>query len=179
MTNYSASRAGNEFYKFERNCKGELTVMTPVGGSGAVNEDYVSTSLSMWNRSFGNGITFSPSGGFCLADGSCLSPDAAWISAEIYQALTPAERRTFPPLCPWFLIELRSQSDSRPELEAKMDRWMENGAKLAWLIDPLERSVSVYKAGEAVEVLEGPDEVRGHGPVDGFVLDLRPVWDND
>jgi len=166
----------NKPYRFERNKYGEIVMMTPVGGIGGTHEGWVSSSLINWNEAVQTGIAFGPNTGFNLPDGSCLSPDAAWVSLARWNALTPEEQAGFPPLCPEFLIEVRSRSDSRRMVEEKMQLWMENGARLAWLVDPIDAKVSIYKPGEAVRTLERPDTVEAGEPVAGFVLRAERLW---
>ena len=166
----------NKPFKIERNKEGELTIMTPVGGIGSTHERYVNGELYLWTRKDGRGIDFSPSIGFNLPDGSCLSPDASWVSLQRWNQLTIKQQTGFPPLCPDFLVEIRSESDSRRMVEAKMQTWMENGAKLAWLIDPIAGSVTIYRPGRPGETLDRPEMVRGEEPVDGFELACDSLW---
>ena len=139
--------AQNKPWRIERNQEGDLTIMTPVGGIGGTHEKYVTLKFALWTEEDGTGIDFSPNTGFKLSDGSCLSPDTSWLPLTKWDALTPAQQEGFPPLCPEFLIEVRSKSDSRRVLEAKMQTWMDNGAQLAWLVDPVAKNVSVYRPG--------------------------------
>ncbi|NEP61432.1 MAG: Uma2 family endonuclease, partial [Symploca sp. SIO2G7] len=104
------------------------------------------------------------------------SPDAAWVIRERWESLTPQQRKGFVPLCPDFVIELRSESDSLAKLQAKMREYIDNGAKLGWLIDPQNRRVEIYRAGREVEVLEHPSSLSGEDILPGFVLKLRRVW---
>ena len=168
--------AQNKPYKIERNKDGELTIMTPVGGIGSTHELDVSFALKNWTIANGTGIAFSPSTGFNLPDGSCLSSAAAWLPLTRWNALTSKEQADSPPLCPEFLIEIRSQSDSRRLLEAKMQLWIDNGAQLAWLIDPIEANVAIYRPAEPTETLERPDLLLGHPPVAGFELHTTHLW---
>jgi len=168
--------AQNKPFKIERNKEGDLTIMTPVGGIGSTHEGYITQVLGNWTEQDGRGIAFSPSVGFNLPDGSCLSPDASWMTLELWNSLTLKQQTGFPPLCPDFLIEVRSQSDSRSILEDKMQTWMENGAKLAWLVDPIAGTVTIYRYGHAPETLERPEIVKGEAPVDGFELRCARLW---
>jgi Uma2 family endonuclease len=163
-------------YKIERNRDGELTIMTPVGGIGGTHEKYITVKLGVWTEQDGTGIDFSPSTGFRLPDGSCLQPDASWISLDRWNSLTLQQQTGFPPLCPDFLIEVRSQSDVRRVLEAKMQAWMENGARLAWLVDPIDGNVTIYRAGQAAEMLVRPEVVVAGEPVAGFELSCARLW---
>jgi len=166
----------NRPYKVERNREGEIVLMTPVCGVGSTHEMYVASKLFNWAEEDATGIAFSPSGGFNLPDGSCLQPDASWVALERWNGLTAKEQVGFPPLCPDFLIEVRSQSDVRRVVEAKMLAWMENGAKLAWLVDPIDASVTVYRAGQEAEMLVRPEVVVAGEPVVGFELKCARLW---
>lgn len=166
----------NQLYRIERNRKGELVVTTPVGTIGSNHEGYVFAQLGHWNEEAGQGICFAPNGGFTLRDGSCLAPDGCWISLEHWNALTPENQQGYAHICPDFLVEVRSVSDSLKELQVKMERWIENGAQLAWLIDPIDAAVSIYRPGQATETLERPDLVLGHAPVEGFQLKTTRLW---
>lgn len=168
----------NRPYRIERNAKGELEIMTPLGGDGSRWEALVIRELGFWAEDYG-GVSFSSNGGFSLPDGSMLSPDAAWVAEERWNALTREERRSFPPLCPDFLIEILSASDSLTALQAKMQVWMSNGAKLSWLIDPYAATVRIYRPGRDVELLDRPDWLEADGPVAGFRLTTAKLWDKE
>jgi Uma2 family endonuclease len=168
--------AANEMVRVERDANGELILMSPSGsGTGQKNSDLI-YQLTAWARETNSGATFDSNAGFTLPDGSMRSPDAAWIAWPRWNALTKEEQDRFAPICPEFVIELRSPSDSLPELQAKMRLWIANGAELAWLVDPSRKMVEVYRPGREVEVLEGGSTVEGDGPVAGFVLELGRVW---
>jgi len=168
--------ARNKPFKIERNKEGELVIMTPVGGIGSNHEIYVASKVFNWAEEDGTGIAFSPNAGFNLLDGSCLSPDAAWIAFARWNALMPVQQAGFPPLCPDFLIEVRSQSDSRRMVEAKMQTWIDNGAKLAWLVDPIDADVTIYRPSEPTETLHRPELLKAGPPVDGFELPCVRLW---
>ena len=116
---------------------GELLIQSPFGGTDGRRLSYLTCTVGNWTTQDGRGINFGTNAGFALGDGSCLSPDAAWVSLERWNALTVDEQESFAPLCPEFVIEMRSRNETRSMVEAKMLGWMENGAQLAWLIDPL------------------------------------------
>jgi Uma2 family endonuclease len=166
----------NKPYRIERNKHGEIVIMTPVGGIRSTHEAYVAYCLFHWNESAGEGLAFGSNAGFNLPDGSCLSPDAAWLARDRWDSLTPEQQAGYPPLCPDFIIEVRSQSDSRRSVEDKMQLWVENGAKLAWLIDPTDASVAIYRGGSAAELLNRPEVVKAHAPVAGFELPCARLW---
>jgi Uma2 family endonuclease len=166
----------NKPYKIERNKEGEILFMTPVGGIGSNHEMYVIARLYDWAEHDAKGIAFGPNGGFNLPDGSCLSPDGAWLSLTRWNPLSPRDKAGFPPLCPDFIIEVRSKSDARRMVEAKMQTWLDNGARLAWLIDPLDRNVTIYRPNQPPETLAAPEVVEGETPVEGFSLKAARLW---
>lgn len=167
----------NQNYRIEREPDGEILVMTPANGETSQKNAYIVLELGLWSRSSDSGVFFGPDGGFILPDGSMRSPDAAWLSKERWQALSREQRRKFLPVCPEFVIELRSPSDSIAELREKMQRWIANGAQLAWLIDPEQKVAVVYRPGDEPETLQKPDWLDGEGITAGFRLDLQPVWE--
>jgi Uma2 family endonuclease len=166
----------NHAYRIEQNKEGEITIMTPVGGIGGINEFLVLSAIAKWIEAKRDGISFSPNIGFRLADGSCLSPDGCWVAIDRWKALTPAQQRGFLPLCPDFVVEVRSETDRRKPLEQKMQLWMENGARLAWLIDPLQATVTIYGPGLPERTLYRPDSVEAGAPLEGFVLETSRFW---
>ena len=168
--------AANDPLRVERDANGELIVMSPSGSEGGGIETDVATELNIWARQDGRGKVFGSNAGFRLPDGSVRAADAHWVSWERWNALTEADRKSFAPICPEFVIEVRSESDRLAELQAKMRMWIANGAEVAWLIDPSRKTVEVYRPGREAEVLEGGSAVEGDGPVAGFVLELGRVW---
>jgi Uma2 family endonuclease len=122
------------------------------------------------------GKAFDSSTGFILPNGATRSPDASWVSRDRWEALTPEQTGTFANICPDFVVELRSPSDTLGSLQAKMQEYMDNGARLGWLIDPQNRRVEIYRQGKEVEVLENPNELSGEGVLPGFVLNLHRIW---
>ncbi|MGB3237381.1 MAG: Uma2 family endonuclease, partial [Geitlerinemataceae cyanobacterium] len=122
------------------------------------------------------GVAFDSSGGFILPNGARRSPDASWVSRQRWESLTPEQRRGFVPLCPDFVVELRSATDRLSKLQEKMLEYRENGARLGWLIDPQNKRVEIYRPGQEVEVLEHPMELSGEDILPGFVLNLRRIW---
>lgn len=166
----------NKPYKVERNREGEITIMTPVGGIGSTHEAYVAAMLYIWANQDGRGMALGPNAGFNLPDGSCLAPDACWFEQKRWTQLTPEQQAGFLPFCPDFVIEIRSQSDSRRLLETKMKLWLENGAQLAWLIDPQNASITIYRSVESEQTIIRPFHVEAGPPVSGFVLKTLPLW---
>ncbi len=166
----------NNPLRIEREPNGELIVMSPTFSEGGGQELEIGTELVLWARRDGRGKVFGPNAGFTLPDTSVRAADAAWVSLPRWNALTPEQRKSYAPLCPEFLIELRSQSDRLPDLQAKMEQWIANGAQLAWLLDPLEKTVAIYRPHEAPEIHHNPTSIQGTGPICGFELILARIW---
>jgi Uma2 family endonuclease len=168
--------AANEMVRVERDANGELILMSPSGSeTGRTNSELI-YQLVAWARETNSGATFDSNAGFTLPDGSMRSPDAAWIAWPRWNALSKEEQEGLAPICPEFVIELRSPSDSLAELQAKMRLWVANGVEVAWLVDPSRKAVEVYRPGREAEVVAGGSAVEGAGPVAGFVLELGRVW---
>jgi Uma2 family endonuclease len=162
----------NRELKFERNAKGELIIMSPVGGDSGNREADLITDLGIWNRQTSLGFTFSSSTVFKLPNGADRSPDAAWIRRERWEALTPEQRRKFPPIAPDFVIELRSATDRLETLRQKMQEYIDAGVQLGWLINPQQQQVEIYRPGQDVEVRNLPTELSGENILPGFILSL-------
>ncbi|MFB2923526.1 Uma2 family endonuclease [Aerosakkonema funiforme] len=160
----------NRELKFERTAKGKLIIMSPVGGESGNREADLIIDLGIWNRQTQLGYTFSSSTIFKLPNGSDRSPDAAWIQRERWQALTPEQRRKFPPIAPDFVIELRSATDDLEMLRDKMQEYMDAGVQLGWLINPQQQQVEIHRQGEDVEVRNLPTELSGENVLPGFSL---------
>jgi Uma2 family endonuclease len=168
--------AANDIARVEREVNGEILVMSPAGNRTGRRNAAIISALDTWAQKDGHGYVFDSSTGFTLADGSMRSPDAAWVEATRWNALSKADQNRFSPICPDFLIELRSKTDDLAALEAKMARWTSNGAKLAWLIDPERQAVAIYRAGEQPEVHHHATSVQGTGPIAGFELTMARIW---
>jgi len=169
--------AANDVLRVERDANGEILVMTPAGSRTGRKNAYLTQVLGAWADQDGRGYAFDSNTGFTLPDGSMRSPDAAWVLAARWDAMSDEDKDRFSPLCPDFIIELRSQSDSLPVLEAKMVKWIANGAQVAWLIDPDRQAVAIYRPGQQPEVHHYPTSVQGDGPVTGFELVMARIWD--
>jgi len=161
----------------ETSAHGELLIM-PVtyAWTGARNGEIIS-QLRNWARQDKRGVAFDSSTGWLLPNSARRSPDAAWIFKHRIKDLDPAAFSRYWPVGPDFVIELRSQTDRIRVLRDKMEEWLANGARLAWLIDPESRTVEIYRPGREAETVAGVATLAGEGPVEGFVLDLAPVWD--
>jgi Uma2 family endonuclease len=169
------SRA-NEPYRFEKNANGEIIVMTPVGRRGGRREVYLIVELEEWAERDGRGEVDGANTGWNLPDGWTLSPDASWTSKERLGRFSPEEQDKFLPICPDFIAEVRSQSDAISGVKEKMERWMENGAQLGWLIDPYTATVYIYRPGQQLQILTKPEVLQGEGPIAGFRLEMERFW---
>ncbi|GCL39056.1 hypothetical protein SR1949_41770 [Sphaerospermopsis reniformis] len=162
----------NSDLKFERTAKGDLIIMPPVGGESGNREAEMIADLVFWNRQTKLGYTFSSSTIFKLPNGGDRSPDAAWIKKEHWEALTPEQKRKFPPIAPDFVIELRSATDNIETLRSKMQEYMDAGVKLGWLINPQQQQVEIYRLGKDVEIRNLLTELLGEEILPGFILNL-------
>ncbi|MBE9235783.1 Uma2 family endonuclease [Anabaena aphanizomenioides LEGE 00250] len=162
----------NSDLKFERTAKGDLIIMPPVGGESGNREAEMIADLVFWNRQTKLGYTLSSSTIFKLPNGGDRSPDAAWIKKEHWEALTPEQKRKFPPIAPDFVIELRSATDNIETLRSKMQEYMDAGVKLGWLINPEQQQVEIYRLGKDVEIRNLPTELLGEEILPGFILNL-------
>ncbi len=167
----------NEDLRVERDANGEILVMSPASSNTSKMNMRISRYLDEWAEVDDHGIGFDSSGGFTLPDNSMRSPDAAWILRKRWDCLTKEQQSSFAPVCPNFVIELRSPSDKLPEVQSKMQQWISNGTELAWLIDPERRVVEIYRPGNSVEQLDDPSSVQGSSPVAGFELVMARIWD--
>jgi Uma2 family endonuclease len=167
----------NRDLKLERTARGELVVSPPTGWETGERNWSISGELYLWWRNGGQvGKGFDSSTGFILPNGATRSPDACWVSPKRWSELTEVPKKGFVKLCPDFVVELRSDTDSLADLQAKMQEYLDNGARLGWLIDPKHRRVYVYRQGRSLEQLENPSELLGEDVVPSFILDLRQIW---
>lgn len=166
----------NPDLRLERTAQGELIAMAPAGSeTGYYNADLLG-QLWQWNRQKRLGIVLDSSAGFTLPNGAIRSPDAAWISLPRWHALTPEQRRRFAPLCPDFVLELKSPSDDLSTLQAKLQEYMENGAQLGWLIDPETCQVYCYRLGQPVQVCDRPNTLSADPVLPNFTMDFTLIW---
>jgi Uma2 family endonuclease len=165
----------NRDYRFEHTASGELLIMPPTGSDTGRRNVKITTQLDIWNSQNNLGEVFDSSTGFTLPNGAKRSPDASWVKIERWNALTPEQQESFAPICPDFVIELRSRTDSLKELQEKMQEYIDNGASLGWLIDRKNKRVEIYRPGKDVEILENPATLSGEDILPGFVLDLTAI----
>jgi Uma2 family endonuclease len=163
----------NRELRFERTAQGELLLMAPTAGETGRRNAKLTQHLANWADIDGSGLVFDSSTGFVSPNGAMRSPDAAWLRRSRWEGLRPDQKQTFIPLCPDFVIELRSGTDM---LQDKLQEYMQNGVLLGWLIDPPYQRVYVYRPGVSVECLEKAHSISGDPELPGFVLDLSQVW---
>ncbi|MDQ3063211.1 MAG: Uma2 family endonuclease [Acidobacteriota bacterium] len=166
----------NPDVEIELTKEGELVIMPPTGGETGIRNFSLIFEFGKWLEKHPNGVAFDSSTVFKLPSGAKRSPDLAWAKNEKWNALSAEEKKKFPPLCPDFVVELRSPSDSLMNLQNKMKEYIENGASLGWLIDPVEKEVYVYRPDAEIEVLDNPEQVSGEPLLKGFALNVKKLW---
>ena len=168
--------AVNRDLRLERTATGELIIMAPTGSDTGYRNQDMSGQLWLWNRQTKLGVVFDSSSGFKLPNDADRSPDASWVKLERWHTLTPKEQEGFAPLCPDFVVELRSKSDNMEPLREKMREYIANGSCLGWLIDRKNHKVEIYRQNQDVEVLDNSTTLSGEEVLPGFILDLTDVW---
>jgi Uma2 family endonuclease len=166
----------NRDLRIERTAEGDLVIMPPAWSETGIKNAELNRQLANWALQDGTGRAFDSSTGFRLPNGAERSPDAAWALRDRLLALTPEERKRFVPLCPDFVVELRSSSDRLPPVKKKLEEYMANGARLGWLLDPKKRHVYIYRPDAPVERLDDPVTLSGDPVLPGFVLDVQGVF---
>jgi Uma2 family endonuclease len=166
----------NPDLRLELTSQGELIVMPPAGSKTGLRNSSLTRQIGSWALKNGIGVVFDSSTGFTLPDGAIVSPDGSWIRRERWDALTEEEQEGFAPICPDFVVELRSHSDGLSRLQRKMQEYIENGARLCWLIDPINRQVYIYRSNNGMELLTDPETVSGDPVLEGFTLQLAELW---
>ncbi|PSB46244.1 hypothetical protein C7B80_13890 [Cyanosarcina cf. burmensis CCALA 770] len=165
----------NRDLQFERTANGKILIMPPTGGETSNRNIELAFQVQAWSRQNKLGIAFDSNGGFILPNGATRAPDASWVRIERWEALTTEQREKFVPLCPDFVVELLSPSDSLKEAQEKMQEYIDNGTRLGWLIIRKTQRVEIYRPNLDVEILENPTTLLGEDVLPGFVLDLRPI----
>ena len=166
----------NENIRLERTAKGELIIMSPAGGETGSSNAGLTAQIWIWNQQKKLGKVFDSSTGFKLPNNANRAPDTSWVKLERWDALTPEQKKKFPPICPDFVVELMSPSDSLKETQDKMKEYRDNGAVLGWLINRKSRQVEIYRPNQEVEILQSPTTVSSEDILPGFVLSLESIW---
>ena len=167
----------NRDLRFERTAAGDIIVMAPTGGETGNRNADITAQLVTWTKRDGTGAAFDSSTGFKLPNGADRSPDGSWVRKSRLAALTHEQKLKFLPLCPDFVIELLSPTDTLAVTQAKMSEYLENGAQLGWLIDPEMRRVHVYRPHQAAVIMGDVFEIVADPELPGFILDLREIWE--
>lgn len=165
----------NREYRFEANSQGELIIMPPTGSDTGRRNIKITTQLEIWNSKHNLGIAFDSSTGFTLPNSAKRSPDASWIELERWHNLTTEEREKFAPICPDFVVELRSKTDALKPLQEKMQEYIDNGAKLGWLIDRQNQRVEIYRISQPIEIITSPSSLSGENILPNFTLALKEI----
>jgi Uma2 family endonuclease len=153
-----------------------IEVMPPASSDTGRQNGWLTAQVVLWAMDDGSGTAFDSSTAFTLPNSAIRSPDASWIHDDRWNALTTEQRDVgFAPICPDFVVELRSNSDSKEKLRQKMHEYIEQGARLGWMIDPLDGTVEIYRPGRPVEILEKPVTLSGEDVLPGFVLELKGI----
>ncbi|MDB9455245.1 Uma2 family endonuclease [Dolichospermum circinale] len=166
----------NRHFRIERNQIGDLFIMSPTDSETGQRNFNLIGELGIWTKQDGTGVGFGSSGGFTLPNGAVRSPDAAWIKRTKWEIIPADKRKKFAPICPEFVVELRSENDSLSTLKEKMQEYIDNGTQLAWLIDRKQRKVFIYRPNCGVAELDNPQTLTGEDILPGFVLDLSEIW---
>lgn len=166
----------NPHLRIERMATGELIIMPPTGSETGNRNFKLIQQLANWTDKDGTGIGFDSSAGFVLPNGATRSPDASWVKLTKWNALSDTQKAKFAPICPDFVVEIRSPSDDLETLQNKMQEYIDNGASLGWLIDRPSRQVYIYRPNKDVEILDNPVTIKGYSLLVGFELDLTKIW---
>ncbi|MEJ6484337.1 Uma2 family endonuclease [Nostoc punctiforme UO1] len=185
MTNeqfYEFCQANGDL-RIERTANGEVIIMPPAFSDTGNRNFNIAAQLGYWTEQDGSGIGFDSSAGFTLPNGAMRSPDASWIEMERWNALTESQKASFAPICPDFVIELRSSGVGVArrrhrliKLQEKMQEYIDNGASLGWLIDRQNRKVYIYRPNREVEILDNPEAVSGNPELREFILRMTKIW---
>lgn len=166
----------NRDLRLEQTADGKLIIMPPTGGNTGKSNAQLSAQFVIWNNQTKLGEVFDSSTAFRLPNGATRSPDVSWVKIERWNQLTPEQQDIFPPLCPDFVVELRSRTDTMESLREKMQEYLDNGIRLGWLIDPKNKIVEIYQPQQIVKVLNSPKTLSGENVLLGFSLNLEMVW---
>ena len=165
----------NPELRMERTARGDLEIMSPTGSNSGRRNFEISGQLWAWTRANNQGFAFDSSSGFTLPNGAVRAPDAAWIARERWESIPAEKQDRFAPICPDFVAEIRSPSDSKTSLREKLREYIAQGARLGWLLDPFDGTAEVYRPGREVEVLDRPATLSGEDVLPGFVLETAEV----
>ncbi|MEJ7847382.1 MAG: Uma2 family endonuclease [Pyrinomonadaceae bacterium] len=166
----------NPDVRIEMDKNGDIEIMAPTGAETGIKNFKLIGEFAVWVEKNGTGVGFDSSTGFRLPNGATRSPDLSWMTLEKWNAIPKAKRKKFAPVCPDFVVELRSETDTLASLQSKMEEYIENGASLGWLIDASKRKVYVYRPNVDVEILDDPKNISGGELLQGFILNVKDIW---
>jgi Uma2 family endonuclease len=166
----------NQDLRIERTAQGDILIMPLAGAESSFRNSELTAQLRNWAEKDARGRAFDSSVEYILPSGAAYSLDASWVLRSRFNALTKEQKRTFPPLCPDFVVELMSPSDRLSKANAKMQEWISNGVQLGWLLDPDHRTAYIYRPSGEPEQIVNPERLIGERPVAGFVLKLADIW---
>ncbi|MUL38052.1 Uma2 family endonuclease [Gloeocapsopsis dulcis] len=166
----------NRDLRIERTATGDVVIMPPAFSDTGNRNFNIAAQLGNWTEQDDTGVGFDSSAGFTLPNGAIRSPDASWIKRNRWAALTEEQKASFAPICPDFVIKLRSASDTLSELQFKIQEYINNGAVLGWLIDRKNRTVHIYRPDRAPEILDRPEIVSADPDLPGFTLQTVKIW---
>jgi len=166
----------NPELRLELTARKEIIIMSPTNSKTGMLNAEITRQLANWAKKDGRGVAFDSSAGFTLPNGASRSPDASWILRKRWDALAPEQQEVFAPICPDFVIELWSPSDTLKELQLKLAEYVTNGAQLGFLIYPPDRQVYIYRPHQALVCVAHPSTVSGDPELPGFTLDLNEIW---
>ncbi|GAB3769597.1 Uma2 family endonuclease [Spirosoma horti] len=160
----------------ERDENGILYInMSPTHLLTSTNNSELNGEFVIWNRKAKAGKVIDSNGGFFLKDKSMKAPDVAWIRREQWEALSKKEKHSFPHLAPDFVLELASDSDNLDLVKEKMEKWLANGVRLAWLISPEEKLTYIYRPEQSVETKAFTETLSGEDVMIGFETVLADI----
>ncbi len=165
----------NRDFRIEMSAQGELIIMPPPGSMTGRRNFIIVHRLAIWSEQDGTGVGFGADTGFTLPNGAKRGPDAAWMSRERWNGIPEEQREKLAPVCPDFVIELRSPSDRLSDVQVKMEEYIANGARLGWLLDPFDNCVIIYRPGQLPERIENPTIIHGDPVLPGFNFDFREI----
>ncbi|GAB3794327.1 Uma2 family endonuclease [Spirosoma humi] len=163
----------NDTLELERDKNGNIVIVSPTGSKTGNINLILASRIFLWNEEKAAGYTFDSSTGFKLPSGAIRSPDVSWIQKDCWEAIPEEQQEKFAPICPDFVIELRSASDDLTYLQSKMEEYRENGCSLGWLIDRKSQQVFIYRPGQPVETITTFTQILTAEPIlPGFAFDL-------
>ncbi len=163
----------NSNHKFEKNPDGTIIIMPNTGGKTGKRNSKINLKLSLWEEANGGNV-FDSSTAFIFPNGATRSPDASWVSDELWNTLSEEEQEKFPKISPEFVIELMSPSDKLKDAKSKMLEYIENGVQLAWLINPSDEEVHIFRADGTISRINGFENVlSGEEVLKNFEFNLK------